>query len=171
MQRVSIKCLRLIGPKLLKFIEIRWKTLVRNFQKFQIMTASGSSHHINLSLFSCLFLKLWNLLKLNRIKVEFPSHRTSNERAKITVDENDRYRKITVIHSLNWENCWRSQSNWFEKVSTDYILDTVCPITSGVAQRKRVGLITQRSKDRNLPPLYQSQAWTSQWETFFGPLQ
>ena len=31
--------------------------------------------------------------------MEFPSNRTSNERAKITVDENDRYRKITVIHS------------------------------------------------------------------------
>ena len=58
--------------------------------------------------------------------------------------------------------------NWptWISLSTNHMLKTVCPITSGVAQRKRVGLITQRSKDRNLPPLYQSLAWLSQWETF-----
>ena len=46
------------------------------------------------------------------------------------------------------------------------ILNTVCPINSGVAQRKRVGLITQRSKDRNLPPLYQSRAKSANEKRF-----
>ena len=34
------------------------------------------------------------------------------------------------------------------------MINTVGPITSGAAQRKRVRLITQRSNDRNFPPLY-----------------
>ena len=34
---------------------------------------------------------------------------------------------------------------------------------SEVAQRKRVGLITQRSEDRNLPPLHSFSGFVAEW--------
>ena len=148
----------------LKFTENLWLEIFKNFQ---IVTASGSSHHINLSLFLCLFLKLWNFakiepgLKWNFLPVEL----------QMKGPKNDRYRKLPLPKNYRY-----SLSNgkivgdlslyWSDTESTNHILNTVCPITSGVAQRKRVGLITQRSKDRNLPPLYQSRAKSANEKRF-----
>ena len=84
----------------------------------------------------------------------------------MTVTESYRYRKITVILSQMKKIVDDLSLYWSDTESTNHILNTVCPITSGVAQRKRVGLITQRSKDRNLPPLYQSRAKSANEKRF-----
>ena len=92
----------------LKFTENLWLEIFKNFQ---IVTASGSSHHINLSLFLCLFLKLWNFAKIEPgLKWNFLPVELQTKGPKMTVTESYRYRKITVILSQMGKNRWRSQS-------------------------------------------------------------
>ena len=58
-----------------------------------------------------------------------------------------------ALHALTNCHLCKNGHRWIERLSTSGASLALLPHRSGVAQRKRVGLITQRSEDRNLPPL------------------
>ena len=58
-----------------------------------------------------------------------------------------------ALHALTNCHLCKNRSGAGEWLSTNGASIALLVQKSGVAQRKRVGLITQRSEDRNLPPL------------------
>ena len=58
-----------------------------------------------------------------------------------------------ALHALTNCHLCKNGHRWIERLSTSGASLALLPHRSGVAQRKRVGLITQRSEDRNLPLL------------------
>ena len=58
-----------------------------------------------------------------------------------------------ALHALTNCHLCKNGHRWIERLSTSGASLALLPHRSGVAQRKRVGLITQRSVDRNHPSL------------------